>query len=73
MKPKDSRNPPPVSLPFSILLPPVVDATRTLTLLLAFAASFSKSQCSSLLHFPKLKTGVLIHQAVLGGYCIERR
>lgn len=52
---------------------PVLDATRTLTLLMAFAASFSKSQCSSLVHFPKLKTGVLIHQTVLEGYCIERR
>lgn len=38
---------------------------------LALAASFSKSQCFSLFHFPpiKLKTDVLIHQAVLEGYC----
>lgn len=54
------------------ILPPVLDATRTLTLFLALAASFSKSQCLSVLHFPpiKLTVEVLIHQAVLEGYCI---
>lgn len=71
--PKDTRNPPPVSLPFPSLLPSVLDAMRTLTLFLASAASFSKSQRFPLFHFPpiKLKTDVLIHQAVLEGYCIE--
>lgn len=71
VKPEDSRNPPPVSLPSPILLP-VRNATRTLTLFLALAASFPKSQCFPFLNFPsvKLKTDVLIHQAVLEGYCI---
>ena len=71
--PKDSRNPPPISLPFPSLLPSVLDAMRTLNLFLASTASFSKSQCFPLFHFPpiKLKTDVLIHQAVLEGYCIE--
>lgn len=70
--PKDSRNPPPIPLPFSGL-PSVLDASRTLTLFLASAASFSKSQCFPLCHFPpiKLKTDILIHQAVLEGYYIE--
>lgn len=56
----------------SILLHPVLDATRTITLFLALAASFSKSQCFSLFYIPpvKLKADVLIHQTVLEGYHI---
>lgn len=71
-KPKDNRTPPPLSLPFLFFCPPVLDATRTLTLTLALAANFFQISVFFLLYIPPIKTstGVLIHQAVLEEYCI---